>query len=58
MRKRSIDISNGRSRMYHTTFFYHGNMIVYLIVVYEYDDILVFLIDDIIIININFVVKS
>jgi hypothetical protein len=35
-------------------------MIVYLIVVYEYDNILVFLIDNIIIIiiNINFIIKS
>jgi hypothetical protein len=43
--------------MYHTTFFYRGSIVVCLTAVYEYDDILVILINDILIININVVVK-
>jgi hypothetical protein len=43
--------------MYHITYFYCDSMVAYLKVVYKYDGILIILIDDIFIININFVVK-
>jgi hypothetical protein len=43
--------------MYYTTLFYRVNIVVCLTAVWEYDDILVILINDILIININIIVK-
>jgi hypothetical protein len=56
MRKNSINSSN-RLEYIILPFFYHGSIVVCLTVVYEYDNILINLNDDILIININVVVK-
>jgi hypothetical protein len=39
------------------TIFYHNSMVVCLAIVHEYDDILVILINNILLINIKFIVK-
>jgi hypothetical protein len=39
------------------TIFYHDSMVIYLVVVLEYKDIFVILIDDSLVININFIIK-
>jgi hypothetical protein len=43
--------------MFYTIFFYCGSMVVCLAVVYEYDDILLILIDVILLINMKLTVK-
>jgi hypothetical protein len=43
--------------MFHTTFFYRGSIVVCLGVVYEYESILVILLDVILLINMKFAVK-
>jgi hypothetical protein len=44
--------------MFHTTFFYYGSILVCLgLLVYEYESILVILIDAILLINMKLVVK-
>jgi hypothetical protein len=42
---------------YFTLFFYHDSMIIYLVVVLEYKGIFIVLIDDSLVININFIIK-